>query len=363
MGRQRNSPLYCLLAPALEFLVDDGVISSYAMAHEELFWVNPKTPTQKPDDHPKDEAFNSWASLAWQLSQILGGQFWPGENGCTWSNGPYAIWMTSAKKEEDIKRARAILHKITGIEDLPCSVAGCARTLLGWVGVRQPRPKSCEQLLTGIKHHYQHCTPKTSTRATLFDVKACHATLLSRMPSPLISICNGKILFRPLPREVRQRWIDATNGMYEHKGLRNAFIGNMMGAGSGKNKLVFYSHGNRSPGPHFSGVLRPAGLLVVRTAYELCAEVVAESRAIYSNQDCVITEDGLHDSNAWSRAGLRVELRAEGESEICSVGVYRVGQKQTKWYEAGSRTQHPSRALTVNGPTYGMWLDNVRMAA
>lgn len=365
--RKEILSLPAMLAPALGYLALHGVVGFHAMVDEALFYARPKMPRRMPADHPKHQSFSSWAALAWELSCILGGQFWVGLGSITWTYGARCLWIADPSKEQELISARSIAHSLTGREDLPNSVAGCARAILGWVDIRETVRGTMggDHLMHGIKWHHQHCTPMSAPRARLYDIKSCHATLLGRMPSPLVTFYGeDEVSFRPLPRVERARWRAATSAMMEHKGLRNSFVGNMVGATKGAEpRACYYCKGQRRFGPTIQGPLRPAGLLVVRTAYELCAEAVEETRAIYSNQDCVITEHGEEPPRAWTRHGLRVDLRAEGEAEICSVGVYRVGKKQTKWYEAGSRHQTPSVAVSVSGVKWGQWLDRVRIAA
>jgi hypothetical protein len=172
-------------------------------------------------------------------------------------------------------------------------------------------------------------------------------------------------------------------GILEHKGLRNSIIGNMSGVSSSGQGLWFYHLGQKRPGPKMVGPLRNAAALIVRTSYELCAEAVAETRAVYAMGDGIVVaydpndpDDGMP-PQAWERHGLKVELRAEGEADIRSVGVYRVGEKKTKpykfgedhygrvkWYEFGNAVDpSPALAVTVKGPHWAAWLDGIKYKA
>lgn len=346
---------------ALPYLKKQGILSSFDPAYEDLFWVHPRYPKTRPEGHPKDHSFSSWNALGYELSKYIKGNLWPGEASLTWAKASQALWMTGPERQRDIQEAQQIVAFLTGEQKLPHSLGGLARFLLSWLGVEEPRHQGGERLLEGIRWHHQGCTPCTVPRALLFDVKAYHASLLARMPSPLITIFGeNEIAFRPLPKKQRERWREIVSCLYAHKGLRNAFIGAMAGQSISGRPSVYYNDG-KAHYRRFRGILRPAALLIIRTAYELCAEAVEETRALYSNQDCVIVPDGTNPPSAWDRFGLQVELRASGEAEICSVGVYRVGTKATKWYEAGSRTQIPSQAVTVSGPQFARWLDRVKI--
>lgn len=370
------------LCDALKKLNRRRAVGWYAVRDPQLVWVQTKEGQRIPPDHPEGRSLSHWHALAFELSLLLGGNFWWG-SGITWCYGPYTIYINDARKEGELYEARRIAHELTGLDHLPYSVAGIGRRMISWVGVTDKSTPSREMQKHTI-FNYQNCTPARLPWARYYDIKACYGTLLRRMPSPLYDTrADGKIWFIPLPSAQRKRWRAMTEAVLLHKGLRNSIVGSMAGSNPNGGGLYYYNGGQKRPGPKVDAPLRACALLVARTGYELCAEAVEETRAVMGNVDGIITEHGAP-PRAWQRAGLQIEMRAEGECDVKAVGVYRVGKcgpecnprakcehasipyKQgeraygvTRWLEFGHTADTQSAALqvTVSGPSWGQWLE------
>jgi hypothetical protein len=374
--------LASMVSPALHLLRDEGHLTGLSMVDPFLWVCRPRAPREVPNDHIPGEPFGGWNDLARKLSCLLGGQWRGNASGVSWLYNREALWLTSPNLVPSLYDARCAVHSITQEEPLPWSIPGLSRRLLAWTEIEDTAPGSGSILKAGVKHHYQFCTPKTAPRATLYDVKSCYATLLDRMPSPLLDLVleQHRVIFRRLPLVQERRWRKIQEAAYAHKLLRNCLVGSMTG---GSRCGHYWHRGEKKYSRPVAGPLRPAGLLVARTAYELLAEVVerAHGAAIYGNVDSVILEHGGDDTYAldpYRRYGLEVQRLAEGETEVCSVGVYRVGivphngpctplckgrHKQTKWYEAGCRHSGelaPAVIASVGGPVWGRWLDRTK---
>ena len=88
---------------------------------------------------------------------------------------------------------------------------------------------------------------------------------------------------------------------------------------------------NAGPGP-----FRQAGLLVVRSAWELCCQASHEEKSVYSTVDCVVTNKETPPA-AWVSVGFPWSVKATGPAVICGRGCWRVGHRATKGYRAGWR--------------------------
>ncbi len=373
------------LCDALKKLKRLRKVGWYAVRDPQLVWVQTKEAQSIPPDHEQGRSLSHWKALAFELSLVLQGNFWWG-SGITWCNGPYTIYLNDSRKEGELWEARAIAERLTSLDNLPFSVAGLGRKMIEWVGITD-KSSSGEMLRRHTIWNYQNCTPRRLPWARYYDMKSCYGTLLRRLPSPLYDArADGRIAFRGLPPAQRQRWRAMTEAVLSHKGLRNSIIGSMAGPSPDSEGIFFYNGGQKRPGPKMEAPLRGCALLIARTAYELCAEAVEETRkeghdTPHANVDGIITTDGFA-PRIWQRLGMKVELRAEGESDIKAVGVYRVGKckpdckpkcehaslpyKQgeraygvTKWCEFGHTKDTQTQALqvTVTGPSWGQWLE------
>lgn len=358
--------LAAMIAPVLYEMRDEGRIYDLAMVDPQLWTLCPAPPKGLPVGHIPGEPYSGWQEVARYCSSKLGGQWRATPNGIAWNHGGNALWITQHSLIESIYAARAAVHTLTGVSKLPFGIGGLSRKMLDWTEIREPNWYGGEELRKGVKHHYQFCTPCTRPRASLWDVKRCYSSILDRMPTPLIAIVPpSRVIFLRLEPWKKARWEAVKDAARAHKLLRNCLVGSMTG---GTKQGYYWYQGNKHPSPKVRGPLRPAGLLVARTAYDLLAEVVAraDASALYANVDSIIMDahgDPVHVLDPYTRYQMEVERLAEGETEVCGIGVYRCGSKKTKWYEKGARfasPQYPSIQTEVSGPVWARWLDHVR---
>lgn len=307
-----------------------------------------------------------WGDLALMLSLNLPGQFWVGSNSICWVNGAHSLYLAPEERLQSILDARAICAQVTGmsLEQAPCSAAGVARKLLAWCGIRQMTARALDSIGAQDSWSYQYCDPVDLPFAYLHDITSCYYELLRRAPSPKVILVKGKLYWCPIDAEERRRWDTILKASAPHKGVRNSFIGQMYASGDG----LFYAKGKPNKnnaqdidllraedgvtlyqtGTHLDekfertrpeerqqkpGPLRPLACLVVRSAYELCAIAREETEGFYANTDCVITKSERPPA-IWNKYGLKVALKGAGEAHIHAIGYYRVGEKETKPYQA-----------------------------
>ena len=308
------------LAYGMRKIVESGLLSPETYLWDERAIVGtPRVPTYR--------------QLASELSLLdLGGQWFVGKRSVTWVYGTqFTAYLCHPKAKAKIQKARALVHKITGEEDPPYSIPACARRGLKWVGLTQEPRGSGERLLEGVDWHYQLCRPGYYARAWLWDIRGCYYTLLCRAKSPILYLLEDEVLFdsmRGMGAEL-ERWRSFLHQIRAHKGMRNSLVGSMAKDGGGK----YWHNGKeliREPG---FGPLRPLALWVVRIAAELTYLAALETKAVYANTDAVITEYRSAPPEIWERTGMKVKLVAAGDADIRGLGIYRVGDHETAWYD------------------------------
>lgn len=260
------------------------------------------------------------------------------------------VLLDSALAETEAARAVVLQTH----EKAPWSVGACARVLVKESGVKSPSLPVAESLLSRTGWRYQSCEPGRYNDVTLYDVRSCYYSLLCLLPSPKVTLTADGIEFRPLRGEESVAWAALLDRVKHVKRLRNSLVGVMAGQARrdrdgppaadaygrplpGASRVqYFYHRGERVAFHSGPGPLRTAALLVVRTAWELTALAAAESLAVYANTDCVITKQSVPPS-VWIDAKLTVRREAHGTGDICAVGCYQVGRKQTLWHRYGRR--------------------------
>lgn len=286
-------------------------------------------------------ATDGWAAVALECSRHTGGQWWPSDSGVTWLCGRAGQWVTDAGNVADVRAARELAQRVTGMEQgdeaaLPgWSIGSAARMLIKWAISPQRFEGSLNGLLSGSQFGYHDCAPGNYANLTQWDVRSCYYTLLSRLPSPKASFVNGRVLWHKPEASERCKWREVVEAVGKDKALRNSLLGCMVGRAG---ESTVYSKGSTLAVKGRKGPLVGGGLVVVRTACELCMASSEELSSVYSNVDCVTTGSDLT-PKLWPAAGLEVRQVAVGRGEICSRGIYRVGRKTTEWYRRGSRFQ------------------------
>lgn len=271
-------------------------------------------------------------ALAKACSLVEGGQ-WLGASGAlVWVNGREARWLVDWRCVEGVTEARAVCERL-GVPVRSWTLGGVARQLLEWTGVRHRHLACSDPELRGVRWAYQRCVPGEFPACVLSDLTGAYHQVVRRLPSPCLDWLDGKPCWRPLGGEEAERWALAVRAAAKCKPLRTRLLGCMIGGGRG---CVAYHRGELVRRKSQRGPLVTAGLLVARTVYELCALQANEDGALYANTDCVVTVHGERRA-VWERYGYPYRTVARGEADIVSLGCYRVGEKQTRWYGAGGR--------------------------
>lgn len=310
--------------------------------------------------HVRDRLYTATAAGGWSevcrwASTLEGGQWWPKERGLTWANGTRATWIVTADQVPEIEAAHGICQGL----GLACgwSVGSAARALLRYVGPPQYHYRSSLALKAETSGGYLECHPGEYDDSVLWDCKGYYYTLLTRMPTWRLTIRSDARLVMhgnyPGEEDRRHRVLQL---VAPYKLLRNALVGCMTGREEG---AVYYHQGKRKRHKGGPGLFRGAGLLIRRTGWELARAAAVEVESKLSNTDCVLCTGGLYPAT-WADYGLVVEPRLEGQAEVCSPIIWRVGAKGTKFYDQGSRFREsfprppaPTRLYT------GAWLSRV----
>jgi hypothetical protein len=170
-------------------------------------------------------------------------------------------------------------------------------------------------------------------------MRAAYYSILSRLPSPRVHVDRNGVFFGGfLDGREEERWRLAMALVGEHKGLRNCLIGCASGGGDG---ATYYAKGEPHTLKGKMGPLRSGAFLVVRTVWELCHLAAVQTGAVYANVDSVITPEGAY-PDIWETFGMELKREAAGVADICTLGVYKVGAKETLWYAHGARWSNPS---------------------
>lgn len=273
----------------------------------------------------------SWAAAAAWLSQHVGGRVFPGPCGLAWVCGARVERILEPEYLAIVRDARTICEAV-GVEG-GWTVGRCALSLLGHVGPAQYPYKGFFHEWQGETWGYHDCTPGTWPGGMQWDVRACYFTLLCRLPCLRVTVRAGRPSFVGWRAGEEARWRRVLELVEGHKVLRNSLVGCALGSVAGRR---YFHRGRAGTAPGRLGPFRPAGLLVCRTAYELCCEASWEVSSVYSATDSVVSVGGEYPS-CWEAAGLDVRLVAEGETDVCTTAVYCVGGVSTHYYERGSR--------------------------
>jgi len=308
---------------------------------------------------------HGFQAAAREIARNLPGQVWPGRRGFSWvcgGGGPHGVVFDSG----DLAKLHAAQDRLAdlGLDRNVWSLGRAARLLLHFVapGAKAGPGRSAERLLEGIEVGYHDCIPGEYPSATMYDVRAYYYSLLTRLPSLRVGVLGGKVEFYPMSADERARWREVLEVVNEQKVLRNSIFGAAMGK-TGKS-TVFHRDKARPgkvrerrlqlpPGP-----FRGAGLLVARTAWELCRDASEETDSVYSTVDSVTTRSGS-EPQTWKGLGLIPERCHEGRAHICGLGSWRIGDAHegTKPYRAGMRQPRPVERHERPQVAYGRaWL-------
>jgi hypothetical protein len=220
------------------------------------------------------------------------------------------------------------------------SVGACARACLAFVCDPQRVATNTDRLIDGIEIGYHDCKPGVYRDLTMYDVKGYYYALMRRLPSLHVEPTHDYLHWHPMRPDERGRWGDMLGAVEGNKPLRNSLVGCAMGA-SGYRGV--WSRDEERPGKARKLVLRlpggphrGAGLVVIRTAWELCLLASRQTGSVYSTIDSVTTETGRIPT-VWADHGFTVETKAHGLAVICRRGCWKVGNHATKPYTSEHR--------------------------
>ena len=313
-----------------------------------------------------------WRAAARELAGRLPGQILPGA-GCSWRMGARTDGvLIDHRNRTRIDAARDIQREVMGADNLAWSVGGVARRMLAWAATPQPYPREQERghaerlYEPGEDIGYHSCAPGWYEEAELWDVSACYATLLRRLPSLRVTVTPQKrLLWHRMGAEERDRWQEVLSAVWDHKTLRNALWGTCLGSYKRQ-----YAYANDGPGacriirPVFGpGPFRPAALVVARTAKELCAEESCNISSIYGTIDSVMSPAYNRLPAVWRRVGLECSVKHRGKAHVCARGTWAFwGESSgallhaTIPYQRGSREAIAIERSVVTPTIYPQWL-------
>lgn len=266
-----------------------------------------------------------WRALAECLTKQCGGLIWIGGNNVTWTFGRIAVWIFSSDALEKISEARDIVWDVTGTQ-CGWSYGQCARTLLKFIGAEHQSFNTELFLPKNIEYGYHDCAPGVYPYASLWDVRSCYFSLLRRLPSLQVTPTSEGLIWHACEDDAMARFREVTEAIGEHKILRNSIVGCMIGKIEPGTVCTRTGWKTLTTPP---GKYCNTGLLIVRSAWELCREASEETDSVYSVVDCVVSTKQKK-PESWERVGLETRLQEYGSAEIQGFGLYRVGNKQTK---------------------------------
>ena len=290
------------------------------------------------------------------------------KEGIKWSMGNMTggVLLTQESIAE-VKLSQAIVAGIIPAKQAPppaWTKGGNARILLRYVLDKTIKGGvDSEELLAlsdaedtdpGDKRYQCHdCIPGHYNHAIMWDLEAFFFNLICRLPCLKVGIYTdnrdaGKpcIDFGQWSDKEGRRWEEVKAEIAQTKILRNAVWGVLLGSNAPK---LTYSSAPKEGFPagfvrqrfqNFSGggLARSAGLLVARSAAEICAKGAAETNSIYSTMDAVTAQDGEL-PRYWDSLGLPYRVKEKGDMQkdgigvnIVARGVWQIGRGHTLFY-------------------------------
>ena len=292
-----------------------------------------------------------WQAARW-CSTFLPGQWYWKDRGITWSCGRRTHWFVREEDVQAILDSRAACA-LLGVEP-GWSVGSCARGLLDLLPRHQYPYKGNERMMPLKGIGYQSCEPGLYPRVWHWDVSAYYFTLLSRLPSLWPHrVGPGRIVWGTWYPSERRTWDAILAAVGRVKSLRNALVGCCAGRARG---TEYFCRGERRQWKGSAGPYRGAAVAIWRAGWEITACQVEASDAVYAATDAIITEHpGVPE--VWAALGFTTRLEHAGEGDVCSPGLYRIGDYETGWYARGSRLRdrYP-RPVEWRGESYCGWV-------
>lgn len=326
------------------------------MKADELSDLQPGEPIESLRHHEGDlwtaTAPGGWAEAARYLSTSTGGMWFFREYGLTHVCGSKRMCVVEPPQVPGIMEARLVCRDL-GV-DPGWSIGSCANRILHSMGRPQYAEKGAARLLSESRCGYQDVCPGEYEHCDYYDVESYYFTLLRRLPSWRVTLPDDgpPIWLGMRASEVsRRRAIEEAVG--GHKRLRNAIWGCMLGSASG---TTYYHKGKACLWSGRRGPFYPAACLLARSAWEITRDVAEETDSVYSYVDAVMVRDGLY-PQLWDDLGFRIGTKASGPAEVCWNLCYKCGNRQSVWYQRGSRWREPlPRSVRPDHLYYRQWV-------
>lgn len=306
-----------------------------------LEWLTPEWATGIPSD--------GWDAFACRMSTGQGGLWFPSEAGCTWALGSRAYRVQEPAYARLVLDCQDVARSL-GLEP-GYTVGACALALLKYIGPPSYPYKGLIACYGDRYCNYQDVTPGEHEWALKVDVRSCYASLWRRLPSLRPIWEPGRITWGAQDDGEAERRARVDQAVADRKVLRNSLVGCALGATAPR---VSYHRGQRKMVKGRMGPFRPAGLLVMRTAYELCRIASHQADSIHTNTDHIVTATGSYPT-VWGDVGLVVDDSTEGPAEVCSLVSARVGRWETHYYTRGSRYKLPEAKEAVDDGRPAIW--------
>lgn len=275
-----------------------------------------------------------WADVAKWLSTLTGGIYFAGGQGVTWQLGSHTERLMTEQYYRDTLAARFACRQL-GVEPGD-SVGRCARNLLDWIGRPQYAEKRIYQVYKDEAFNYHDCTPGLYDHGDQYDVSACYYSLWRKLPCLRVSTkYDGSLIWHAQTDAEAARRDRVAAAVGDAKILRNSLVGCSLGSTT---RIGGWHAGEPKSVAGKLGPYRPAAILLCRTAYELCNTASHQIGSAYSMTDSVISVDGAYPT-VWEDYGLLTRIQREGQTNICTTAVYKVGEHETHLYKQGSRYQ------------------------
>lgn len=282
-----------------------------------------------------------WREVAEWASARLPGQWYYKERGVTWTCGSWRLWVVDAEQVPSVLEARRVASAL-GLE-AGWSVGSNAYAILRFLPRAQYPYKSALRLVPRGGPGYHDCCPGEYEWATMYDVRGYYFSHLERAPSLWPVLCGGdKLIWGRWRGHEEARWRRVLDAVRGAKSLRNALVGCMAGRKAG---TPYYCRGVKKEWRGSAGPYRTLAHAVWRSGWELASLQSVSGGSLYTNTDCVVLLDTARPS-VWEDLGFECRIEDAGVADVCSQGIYRVGQKETGWYSRGSRFREfvPRRA-------------------
>lgn len=360
-----------LFGAAVEELYQTGFLHGLCTEHAPKKCVCHKRPEQLSGGvYACSPGSLGWNGVAREIAALLPGIVIPStshtQHGLTWQNGgggPHGSLIEPGRVLE-VRSAQGVVRQLIPNAPERWTMGGLARQLFEYVGPAEDsrwHKHNCmntgpDRMLKDITFGYQYVAPGIYEDAVYHDCAAYYFTMFAAMPSLRPIYTPEGILWPLAPDGEDRRWREVLCAVELHKPLRNTLAGVAMG--SYKRIRAYAREGERAKLftlPGSAGPRRTAGLLLVRTGYELTFDTSRQSNTIYSRIDGIMTLGPRFP--AWEKYGFSVKIEHSGAAEICQLGSYKVGEYETKHYKNGLREYKPLHG--VNDPPavrYGNWI-------